>query len=322
MVRSRVCAGDWRRDPHRAAAGHPAAPNGPRAAVGSAGPGAATRWCRRCSGGAAGRRSPSRRRARCPGRSWWLLLVGDRWSTRLLVSLTLSRWCEPTLRLMVRSTFTVVTRDTSGRGLRSPGARWRTSSTWPPGGPDPGLPGGDHGGGRAGRRHRPVRDHRPLGRGAGAGLGAGSVAAGGAGGHARDRGAVPGHHGGAADAGGAGAGPTARARSGAVRLHRRLAGQHRLADPAGVQPDQPARVRAAAAHRGGVHAADVGTGPGGLAGDGRAARRWCSDDDCTAVTRCRSRSRSRTGRCSSWPASSAPDSVRRSCSGWTSRWPR
>ena len=50
--------------------------------------------------------------------------------------------------------------------------------------------------------------------------------------------------------------------------------------------------------------------------------RWCSDDDCTAVTRCRSRSRSRTGRCSSWPASSAPDSVRRSCSGWTSRWPR
>ena len=172
---------------------------------------------------------------------------------------------------MVRSTFTVVTRDTSGRGLRSAGAAGGLRRPGHPGGPDPGLPGGDHGGGRAGRRHRPVRDHRPVGRGAGAGLGARSVAAGGAGRHARDSGAVPGHDGRAADAGGAGAGPTARARSGAVRLHRRLAGQHGLADPAGVQPDQPARVRAAAARRGGVHAADVGTGPGGLGGDGRAA---------------------------------------------------
>ena len=174
---------------------------------------------------------------------------------------------------MVRSTFTVVTRDT--RGPRDYGRLVQLADFVDLAdrvGPDPGLPGGDHGGGRAGRRHRSVRDHRPLGRGAGAGLGAGPVAAGGAGGHGRHRGAVPGHDGGVADAGGAGAGPAARARSGAVRLHRRLAGQHRLADPAGVEPDQPAGVRAAAARRGGVHAADVGTGPGGLGGDGRAAR--------------------------------------------------
>ena len=63
----------------------------------------------------------------------------------------------------------------------------------------------------------------------------------------------------------------ARARSGAVRLHCRLAGQHGIAGPAGVEPDQPARVRAVASRRGGVHAPDVGPGPGGLGGDGCAA---------------------------------------------------
>ena len=130
----------------------------------------------------------------------------------------------------------------------------------------------------------------------------GAVAARRRAGHGRHRGAVPRHDRGPAHAGRAGAGRPARAVAGGVRVHHRVAGQHGVALPAGLEPDEPAvaapprlllaRVRRPhlAGRRHGCRR--DGAGPGASSSDGRCAGGTDARRSRTRTTGCSSSSRS------------------------------